>query len=99
MFSPFAARKCSGKMGISNIHSDNFMVTKNNRVCERHFAQDGIFWISSYYVKSTGRALTVPLLPPRLKSVAVTTRVPNCPQNLSKNITHRKSRDERLLSC
>nr|CAI5864032.1 unnamed protein product [Callosobruchus analis] len=41
-------------MGISNTQ-DNFIVTKNSRVCERHFAQESILWISSYYDKSTGK--------------------------------------------
>nr|CAI5819864.1 unnamed protein product [Callosobruchus analis] len=84
------------KKWASAIHRDNFIGTKNSRVCERHFAQESIFWISSYYDK-TGKNLTIPLLRPRLKADALPTLLPNCPQYLSKTVTYRKSRDEKLL--
>nr|CAI5852513.1 unnamed protein product [Callosobruchus analis] len=81
------------KKWASAIHRDNFIGTKNSRVCERHFAQESILWISSYYDKSTGKTLTIPLLRPRLNVNALPTLLPNCPQYLSKNVTYRKSRD------
>nr|CAI5866916.1 unnamed protein product [Callosobruchus analis] len=81
----------------SAIHRDNFMVAKNSSVCERHFAQESTLWISSYYDKSTGKTLAVPLLRPRLKADAVLSHLPKCPQYLSKNVIYRKSREEKLL--
>nr|CAI5832168.1 unnamed protein product [Callosobruchus analis] len=82
-------------MGIRN-NRDNYIATKNSRVCEHYFAHESILWVSSYD-KSTGKTLTIPLFRPRLKADAVPTVLPNCPKYLSKNVTYRKSRDEKLL--
>nr|CAI5821050.1 unnamed protein product [Callosobruchus analis] len=93
----FPSEEVLRKKWASAINRDNFIATKNSWVCERHFAHGSILWISSYYDKSTGKTLTIPLLRPRLKADAVPTLLPNCPQYLSKNVTYRKSRDEKLL--
>nr|CAI5827368.1 unnamed protein product [Callosobruchus analis] len=93
----FPSEEVLRKKWASAINRDNFIATKNSRVCERHFAHESILWISSYYDKSTRKTLTIPLLRPRLKADAVPTLLANCPQYLSKNVTYRKSRDEKLL--
>nr|CAI5861742.1 unnamed protein product [Callosobruchus analis] len=93
----FPSEEVLRKRWASAIHRDNFIATKNSRICERHFAQESILWISSYYDKSTGKTVTISLLRPRLKADAVPTLLPNCPQYLSKNVTYRKSRDKKLL--
>nr|CAI5831743.1 unnamed protein product [Callosobruchus analis] len=38
----FPSEEVLRKKWASTIHRDNFIATKNSRVCERHFAQESI---------------------------------------------------------
>nr|CAI5853459.1 unnamed protein product [Callosobruchus analis] len=39
----FPSEEVLRKKSASAIHRDNFIATKNSRVCEHHFAQESIF--------------------------------------------------------
>ncbi|XP_054715473.1 THAP domain-containing protein 5-like [Uloborus diversus] len=81
------------------IPRENLVVTKNTRVCEKHFQNDDIERHTSFYKESSGETLTAKLKKPRLKYGAIPSIFPNCPKYLSsvKNIRDDPIKKKRYL--
>ncbi|XP_042913127.2 uncharacterized protein [Parasteatoda tepidariorum] len=71
------------KKWVKAIPRTNLIVTKNTKVCERHFQSDDIEFETTFYKESTGETLRAKLKYPRLKDGAVPSIFPNCPKYLS----------------
>ncbi|GBM97339.1 hypothetical protein AVEN_94580-1 [Araneus ventricosus] len=52
---------------IQAIPRRDLVVTKNTKVCEKHFTDDDIERVSTFYKESTGETLIAKLKKPRLK--------------------------------
>ncbi|ELU07706.1 hypothetical protein CAPTEDRAFT_205911 [Capitella teleta] len=70
---------------LNGIKRDNFVPTKNSRVCERHFEPHLILRESSAYDEKTGKTITCRLDKPDLVPGATPTLLPDsgCPSYLS----------------
>nr|XP_042912672.1 THAP domain-containing protein 2-like [Parasteatoda tepidariorum] len=71
------------KKWVKAIPRTNLIVTKNTKVCERHFQSDDIEFEATFYKKSTRETLRAKFKYPRLKDGAVPSIFPNCPKYLS----------------
>ncbi|XP_030760392.1 zinc finger protein 813-like [Sitophilus oryzae] len=77
------------KKWLTAIKRDNFTPTSSSRVCELHFRNEEVERSTKFYV-TTGEALDVPLKVPRLKKGAIPSKLPGCPEYLSKQTTYRE---------
>ncbi|GBM33030.1 hypothetical protein AVEN_263517-1 [Araneus ventricosus] len=68
---------------IQAIPRRDLVVTKNTKVCEKHFTDDDIERVSTFYKESTGETLIAKLKKPRLKKGATPKIFPHCPSYLS----------------
>ncbi|XP_068086390.1 THAP domain-containing protein 2-like [Anabrus simplex] len=78
------------------IRRDDFVPSKNAKVCELHFKTHEVEWTTSMYDERNGKLLTAPLSHPRLVKGAVPSQFPNCPEYLSDTTSaHREAPDHR----
>ncbi|ELU08037.1 hypothetical protein CAPTEDRAFT_219636 [Capitella teleta] len=68
---------------LNGIKRDNFVPTKNSRVCERYFEPHLILRESSAYDEKTGKTITCQRDKPDLVPGATPTLLPGCPSYLS----------------
>ncbi|GBO03937.1 hypothetical protein AVEN_104787-1 [Araneus ventricosus] len=68
---------------IQAIPRRDLVVTKNTTVCEKHFTDDDMERVTTFYKESTGETLIAKLKKPRLKEGATPEIFPHCPSYLS----------------
>ncbi|KAF8771664.1 THAP domain-containing protein 2 [Argiope bruennichi] len=71
------------KKWLSAIPRKSSTITKNSKVCERHFKDGEVLYRTTIYKESTGETFSAPLKKPRLKENAVPSIFPGCPTYLS----------------
>ncbi|GBO32495.1 hypothetical protein AVEN_146814-1 [Araneus ventricosus] len=83
---------------IQAIPRRDLVVTKNTKVCEKHFTDDDIERVSTFYKESTGETLIAKLKKPRLKEGATPKIFPHCPSYLSSTKVARDGPEVRKLN-
>ncbi|GBN49549.1 hypothetical protein AVEN_64732-1 [Araneus ventricosus] len=83
---------------IHAIPRRDLVVTKNTKVCEKHFTDDDIERVSTFYKESTGETLIAKLKKPRLKEGATPKIFPHCPSYLSSTMVARDGPEVRKLN-
>ncbi|CAL1299448.1 unnamed protein product [Larinioides sclopetarius] len=69
----------------------DFKVTKNSKVCEKHFKDGEVLRLSTFYIEKTGETISAPMKRPKLKQNAVPSIFPGCPLYMSSSSTVRES--------
>ncbi|KAF8789581.1 THAP domain-containing protein 2 [Argiope bruennichi] len=83
------------KKWLLAIPRKNFTITKNSKICERHFKDDEVIYRTTLYIEKTGETISAQLKTPRLKENAVPSIFPDCPSSKSsikKNPSKKKQR-------
>ncbi|KAF2885617.1 hypothetical protein ILUMI_20559 [Ignelater luminosus] len=78
---------------IKAICRQDFIITKNSKVCKLHFRDVDIETTVSMWDEKTGKKVTAPLSYPRLAAGAIPVFVPGCPSYLSSTSTSAASRE------
>ncbi|XP_042909025.1 uncharacterized protein [Parasteatoda tepidariorum] len=74
----------------------DFIITKNSRVCEKHFSSDVIIKETVKTDPKTGEIKKIPLSRFKLKKDAIPTIFEGCPENMTKDLPLRESREDKL---
>ncbi|GBM41413.1 hypothetical protein AVEN_172191-1 [Araneus ventricosus] len=73
------------------IRRTDFKITKNSKVCEKHFKDGEVLRNSTFYNEKTGETISAPLKRPKLKENAVPSIFPGCPSYMSSSSAIRES--------
>ncbi|GBN91237.1 hypothetical protein AVEN_21324-1 [Araneus ventricosus] len=61
----------------------DFKITKNSKVCEKHFKDGAVLRNSTFYNEKTGETISAPMKRPKLKENVVPSIFPGCPSYMS----------------
>ncbi|KAF2882524.1 hypothetical protein ILUMI_23660 [Ignelater luminosus] len=78
---------------IKAICREDFIITKNSKVCKLHFRDVDIETTVNMWDEKTGKKVTAPLSYPKLAADAIPVFVPGCPSYLSSTSTSATSRE------
>ncbi|GBO00858.1 hypothetical protein AVEN_54837-1 [Araneus ventricosus] len=73
------------------IRRTDFKITKNSKVCEKHFKDGEVLRNSTFCNEKTGETISAPLKRPKLKENAVPSIFPGCPSYMSSSSAIRES--------
>ncbi|GBN94534.1 hypothetical protein AVEN_186229-1, partial [Araneus ventricosus] len=69
----------------------DFNITKNSKVCEKHFKDGEVLRNSTFYNEKTGETTSAPMKRPKLKENVVPSIFPGCPSYMSSSSAIRES--------
>ncbi|GBN57736.1 hypothetical protein AVEN_255023-1 [Araneus ventricosus] len=69
----------------------DFNITKNSKVCEKHFKDGEVLRNSTFYNEKTGETISAPMKRPKLKENVVPSIIPGCPSYMSSSSAIRES--------
>ncbi|GBN38719.1 hypothetical protein AVEN_66626-1 [Araneus ventricosus] len=76
---------------LHTISRTDFKITKNSKVCEKHFKDGEVLRNSTFYNEKTGETISAPMKRPKLKENVVPSIFPGCPSYMSSSSAIRES--------
>ncbi|CAL1264091.1 unnamed protein product [Larinioides sclopetarius] len=87
----FPNDKCLREKWLHAIPRKDFNITKNSKVCEKHFKDSEVLRNTTFYIEKTGETLSAPMKRPKLKENAVPSIFPDCSSYMPSSSAIRQS--------